>query len=95
MNFKATYLIMLGAKTTAKDRWRQIISEADRITNKHLITLEPSISISQTDEMKSQKIILVIPSSIQPTFRPSQLLDIINFQTFIDTVKEKERLAGI
>lgn len=94
-DFNSTYLIMLGAKTTAKDRWRQIISEADRITNKHLITLEPSISTSQTEEMKSQKITLVIPTSIQPTYRASQLSDMINFKSFIDLVKERQRIAGL
>ena len=26
---------MLGVKTTCKDRWRQVLSEADRIPQKH------------------------------------------------------------
>ncbi len=46
-------LTMLGVKTTAKDRWRQILSEASKIESKHLVTLEPAISRNQTDEMKN------------------------------------------
>jgi hypothetical protein len=30
---------MLGSKSTLKDRWRQVLDEADRITHKHLLTL--------------------------------------------------------
>jgi hypothetical protein len=37
-------LRILGAKTTCKDRWRQVLAEADRVSDKHLITLEPGIS---------------------------------------------------
>jgi hypothetical protein len=31
---------MLGAKTTCKDRWRQVLTEAIKIPHKHLFTLE-------------------------------------------------------
>src|SRR4029079_2208719 len=33
-------LLMLAAKTTCKDRWRQVLDEAKRIRSKHLLTLE-------------------------------------------------------
>ena len=33
-NYDADKLIVLAAKTTCKDRWRQIINEADRVRNK-------------------------------------------------------------
>ena len=43
---------MLAAKTTCKDRWRQIINEADRIKLKHLITLQEGVSEAQFREMQ-------------------------------------------
>ncbi len=49
--FKSELLVMLGAKSTLKERWRQILMEAARIPRKHLCTLEPSISKDQTDEI--------------------------------------------
>jgi len=44
MAFPENVLTMLAAKTTCKDRWRQIRNEAKRIPVKHLLTLEPGIS---------------------------------------------------
>ncbi|WP_419627422.1 type II restriction endonuclease, partial [Thiolapillus sp.] len=38
--FDSNLLTMLGAKSTCKDRWRQVLSEAERIPDKHLLTLE-------------------------------------------------------
>lgn len=70
--FPAAKLAMLGAKSTCKDRWRQILTEADRIPNKHLITLEPSISENQTDEMQRENITLVIPEIIHITYSHKQ-----------------------
>lgn len=43
-NFDSDKLIFLAAKTTCKDRWRQILNEADRIKEKHLFTLQQGIS---------------------------------------------------
>ena len=43
-SFDASLLTMLGVKTTCKDRWRQVLSEAARISNKHLITWRAAIS---------------------------------------------------
>ena len=44
----APCLAMLGAKSTCKDRWRQVLAEASKIPDKHLLTLEPGISEQQT-----------------------------------------------
>jgi hypothetical protein len=71
-NFSETKLHMLGVKTTCKDRWRQVLSEAARIPRKHLLTLEPEISQNQTDEMKFDNLILVLPKSIHSSYNPQQ-----------------------
>lgn len=54
-------LTALGAKTTCKDRWRQVLSEAHQVPDKHLITLESNISGKQLDEMAAERLRLVIP----------------------------------
>ena len=77
---------MLAAKTTCKDRWRQALSEANRIHTKHLITIEPAISTKQTIQMKTENLKLVIPESIQSTYDDDQIPDIMNFSNFIDLV---------
>ena len=54
-------LTALGAKTSCKDRWRQVLSEARHIPYKHLITLETRITGNQLDEMAAENLRLVIP----------------------------------
>lgn len=85
--FPADKLLMLGAKTTCKDRWRQVLSEANRITSKHLITLETSISESQTDEMIAHQLQLVVPASIQATYTVKQQGQLKDLQAFITEIK--------
>lgn len=85
-SFPATQLVMLGAKSTLKDRWRQILTEADRIPSKHLCTLEPGISRDQTDEMLMQRLTLVIPSGLHQTYLPEQRGSLLTLQQFIDYV---------
>lgn len=79
-------LTMLGVKATCKDRWRQVLAEANRISPKHLLTLETAISKTQTDEMKDKQLQLVMPRSLQPTYEASQrswLMDLATFTTLI------------
>lgn len=51
----------LGAKTTCKDRWRQVLSEAALLPEKYLLTLETRISSAQLEEMAAARLRLVIP----------------------------------
>ncbi len=79
-------LMMLGAKTTCKDRWRQITKEANLIDTKHLITLEPAISADQTDEMKRASVQLVVPDVIRQTYMPIQQEWIMSLNDFLKQV---------
>lgn len=88
--FSDSRLTMLAAKTSAKDRWRQILGEADRISMKHLITLEPGISKNQTDEMKTRQVALVLPRSIHSSYSPDQRSWIISMKKFIELVSSRQ-----
>lgn len=88
--FPAESLTMLGAKSTLKDRWRQVLSEAQRIDTKHLLTLEPSISTNQTDEMRTKKLQLVVPSKLHETYRENQRLWLLSLSDFVDLVSLKQ-----
>lgn len=90
MAFPESRLSMLGVKSTCKDRWRQILTEAKRIEKKHLLTLEPRISENQTDEMRDSKVQLVVPKFIHSTFAPKQqrwLLSVGDFVSFLSGMK--------
>lgn len=92
-DFPSNKLVTLGAKTTCKDRWRQIISEADRTRDqqKFLCTLQQGISSSQIREMEEEKVTLVVPQQYISTF-PSDSRDAIwPLSKFVDYVKYLNR----
>jgi len=82
-------LVFLGAKTTCKDRWRQIINEANRIEVKHLFTLQQGISAQQLDEMSAEKVILVVPRVYLDSYPKEKRDSIWTLKKFISFVKEK------
>lgn len=80
----AERLLMLAVKTSCKDRWRQVLAEADRIAAKHLLTLEPGISQTQTDEMRKEHLQLVLPRAIHESYRPAQRSEITSVAEFLE-----------
>jgi hypothetical protein len=90
--FSLQKLTMLGSKSTLKDRWRQVLDEADRITNKHLLTLEPGVSEAQTDAMKNRNLQLVVPKALHATYKESQKTWLMDVSQFIKLVKDRQAL---
>lgn len=88
--YSASLLMMLGAKSTLKERWRQILEEADRISNKHLCTLDPGISADTIDEMSTKSLTLVLPSALQNTYPPAQRTMMLTLADFIREVKSRQ-----
>ncbi len=81
---------MLAAKTTCKDRWRQILTEAERIELKHLVTLEPGITENQTDEMKASRVQLISPQALHNSFSIQQQKWLIDIRGFLFTLQSKQ-----
>jgi hypothetical protein len=88
-SFDETRLTMLASKSTLKDRWRQATKEADRIKHKHIFTLEPGISVPQTNEMQHQNVQLVLPRPLHQTYQEAQRLWLWDLSRFINLVKER------
>jgi hypothetical protein len=88
--FSASRLTMLGVKSTCKDRWRQILAEADRIPEKHLLTLEPAISRQQTNEMREKGVRLVVPRELHGTYLPEQRAWLMDVAELIQTVRSRQ-----
>lgn len=89
-SFPADRLTMLGVKTTCKDRWRQILSEAKRIDNKHLLTLESPISLGQTNEMQANGLQLVVPKALHAPYNKEQKNWLMDVADFIALAKERD-----
>lgn len=88
--FPAEDLTVLGAKTTCKDRWRQVINEADRVDVKYLCTLQPAISRAQLREMKDNHVKLVVPQGLISSYPKEFRADISDIKGFVSMVKLKQ-----
>lgn len=90
-NFDDGLLTMLAIKTSCKDRWRQVLAEANRIERKHLLTLQPGISEAQTSEMMAENLQLVVPKSIQGSYQADQQAWLMSLREFLEYARQIER----
>ncbi|MBR0161813.1 MAG: restriction endonuclease, partial [Oscillospiraceae bacterium] len=92
MTFSIEKLCTLAAKTTCKDRWRQILNEADRLRDEHkyLCTMQQGISAAQMDEMQAEKVILVVPKPYINAYPSDRRDRIWTISRFVGYVKEME-----
>ena len=90
--FGTDRLISLAAKTTCKDRWRQVLNEADRLRDgtKYLCTLQQGISVQQMNEMEAERVVLVVPQPYIAAYPKEKQDTIWNLHQFIDFVRETE-----
>ena len=88
--FPSHNLTMLGVKTTCKDRWRQVLSEAKRIDKKYLLTLETPISPAQTDEMREWNLQLVVPAALHAPYTRPQQEWLMNVTDFVELALERD-----
>ena len=92
LSYPTDKLFILGVKTTCKDRWRQVLNEGTRVTDKHILTLQPGISVNQLTEMHSANVQLVVPHKTQKVFPEGHPMTILTLEDFISSVGET--LAG-
>lgn len=85
--FPAERLRMLAAKTTARDRWRQVLNEADRVPCKHLLTLQEGVSENQHAEMEAARLRLVVPAGLVGAFPASVQPKLMTLDQFIYDVR--------
>ena len=95
MTFTVEKLCTLAAKTTCKDRWRQILNEANRLReeNKYLCTMQQGISAAQMDEMETEKVILVVPKAYHTAYPKEKRDRIWTLGKFVNYVREMEGIV--
>jgi hypothetical protein len=89
-SFPETRLTVLGAKSSCKDRWTQVLAEASRIKEKHLVTLEPSISENQTEKMAAMHLRLILPKRLHETYKPKQQEWLMSVADFVGMVRDRQ-----
>jgi len=92
INFSTDQLVSLAAKTTCKDRWRQVLNEANRLRDKpkYLCTLQQGISGAQMDEMQEENVVLVVPKPYINTYPSDRRDRIWTLECFVKYIKEME-----
>ncbi len=95
VSFSIEKLCTLAAKTTCKDRWRQVLNEADRLRDKHkyLCTMQQGISAAQMDEMQAERVVLVVPKQYISAYPKDRRDRIWTIGRFVDYVKEMEGIS--
>lgn len=90
LTFPTENIISLAAKTTCKDRWRQVLNEANRVRDKDkfLCTLQQGISPAQMDEMQDEQVILVVPKPYITCYPKDRQDRIWTVSRFVSYVKE-------
>ena len=86
-SFSVSKLRMLAVKTTCRDRWRQVINEADRIKVKHLLTLQEGVSENQFREMSKADVKLVVPEKLIHLYPKTVQPHLQNFESFIGDIR--------
>jgi hypothetical protein len=89
--FNRKKLVTLASKTTCKDRWRQILNEADKIKTKHLFTLQQGISKNQLTEMYKYNVCLVVPKQYLTSFPPDFRDKILTLDKFVTHIQSTQQ----
>jgi len=90
-NFPGPKLHMMAAKTCCKDRWRQILNEADRISPKHLFTLQQGVSSNQLQEMKDNHVELVVPEPYLGSFPKEWRASLLTLDGFVQYITTQQK----
>ncbi len=85
--FPSSRLRMMGAKTTVKDRWRQVVDEANRIGKKHLLTLQEGVSATQMKQMEDAGVVLVVPKPLHLKYPEEVRGNLVTISDFIREIK--------
>lgn len=86
-SFPDSKLVVVGIKTTCKDRWRQILNEGKRIPEKHLLTLQEAISRDQLSEMKEANVTLIVPKPFHKGYDVTTGVKLLSVDDFVNKLQ--------
>lgn len=86
-DYPVNRLVVVGVKTTCKDRWRQVVREGRRVPTKHIITMQQGISSAQLEEMREAKVELVVPRPFHGKYPPETRRQLLTLESFIEKIR--------
>jgi len=85
--FPRDKIVVLAAKTTCKDRWRQILTETKNLNRYYLFTLQQGITANQLDEMKAANVQLIVPKAYISSYPATHRSGLMTLKSFIGLLK--------
>lgn len=82
-SFPRERLRMLALKTTLRDRWSEVVIEADKIKKKHVLTLDQGVSENQFKEMVQADLQLIVPLPLHKSFPPTVREHLMTLDGFV------------
>lgn len=75
--------IIFTAKRTLRERWRQVVTEANKGYGFFLATIDSKVSSSQINQMEKHKVHMVVPESLHGSIEHyKQASNVISFEDF-------------
>ncbi|MDA0918452.1 MAG: type II restriction endonuclease [Planctomycetota bacterium] len=88
--FPSEKLAAIGLKTTCKDRWRQILNEAQRANRRFLVTLQQGISTKQLDEMEAANVTIVVPKPLHRFYAKDDRSRLTTIKSLFDFLRKQQ-----
>jgi len=88
-SYPVNKLIVVGVKTTCKDRWRQVVHEAKRVPEKHILTIQQGISGKLLKQMHESHVTLIVPARLHKQYPKDSPMAILDVQGFVKEVKQR------
>ena len=86
-------LTFLAAKTTTKERWRQVVTEASRLEERYLITMDRQLNGEVLNAMAHNHVVPVIAAPLQVEYGPTLSTQMTTVGAFIALLRQRQSLA--
>ncbi|MFC6644678.1 type II restriction endonuclease [Granulicella cerasi] len=80
-------LMVVGLKTTCKDRWRQVTQEGLKVPRKHLITLQQGVTATQLKQMEAANVSLVVPTPFHKHYPSDGVVQPLTMESFVEAAR--------
>jgi len=82
-------LCIIGVKRTCRDRWWQILNEGRRVEEKHILTMQPTISVDQLKQMNDRHVHLVVPEPFHKKYPKDRPMKLLSVEALIDDLRKR------
>lgn len=87
------HVVHMNAKSTTRERWKQVLKEATRLTQRHLGTLDPNMSTATIRDATESGVRVVVPEPVADLYPVEAQRDLWTLQDFVAHVSSMQQPA--